>query len=154
MQGAATSSGCRRRLNIEPDPSRALLRHCTLCGLLVDLSPLVVADRTGVRRDSVGLGRHCWTGKATIVVITSAQPQPGSKWTKNGIEFTIHAVENGQVYGVRYREDDTDDSSLYLPPDEWTIPTGCLGPVRITLEDFWKAVEGVVPSETYETSTA
>lgn len=73
-----------------------------------------------------------------------SEPTPGQKYTKNNIEFTVHFVENGNVYGVLYRADDNDESSLDLPLDEWYIPTGCLGAVQCPLDEFLEQTKDCV----------
>lgn len=62
-------------------------------------------------------------------------PKCGDRFVKNGIEFTVHWVGNGQVYGVRYRE-----GSDYSALDRGEIPEGLLGTCRLDLDDFHREV--------------
>ena len=69
-------------------------------------------------------------------------PKPGDRVVKNGIECTVHFVRNGEVFGVRYRGDDTDDSSLYRPLNQFEIPKGFLGTFRCSLKVWQDATAG------------
>lgn len=75
---------------------------------------------------------------------------PGDHYTKNGIEFTVHCIENGEVYGVRYREGTDDDELL----KKGIIPEGCLGACRVTLEIFEREIVGAVHKHETEAAHA
>ncbi len=63
--------------------------------------------------------------------------EAGDSYTKNGKTFTIQMIENGQVYGVMYRE-----GFGYVEDFDGESPEGYLGNMRLEIADFEKSIEG------------
>ena len=70
-----------------------------------------------------------------------SDPQPGDRYTRNGVRFTVQFVDAAQVYGVRYRADvSPEDANRALA--EGREPEGYMGNCRISREKFAEEVEG------------
>lgn len=66
---------------------------------------------------------------------------PGTRYTRNGIRFTVQFVEGDWVYGVRFRADVTPEEINRII-DDGGEPPGYLGNCRVRREDFAKEVAG------------
>ncbi len=75
-----------------------------------------------------------------------SEPKAGDRYTKNGIEFTVHEVRDGEVYGVRYRVP-VDDAAAAASLDNGEWPEGCLGACRVSVEAFECEIVGAVKKE-------
>lgn len=77
------------------------------------------------------------------------EPKPGDSFTKNGIEFVVHEVRNGEVYGARWRagmdKELITESMPYRMANGLTleagVPDAAIDLCRIGLADFWREVE-------------